>query len=294
MKYLLLFFIVISLTPLTQADNFSQLWYDGTAEISTYRLKEMRYGQERVGTRVMVFVTEPMRLTTHIKPDVSLPQEQKISVIKLNDIRKFSTGIYDYSVMSSVFAAVEKKPAIELGATMKLSFTCQEWCGTVFEQVLRQDKKYQGYINSYFESEGKGKYQVSAEEVETEDNLWLLVRELQGPILKEGESQKIRLLPSMWLRRKWHQKAEIQIATLSKKKSSLMRTALGAKEVSLFTWEFPHRKTEVWVEKAYPHRILGWKEGKSSEGFILASSRETYWQQSANKFSYLRDKLELD
>ncbi|MBD3393705.1 MAG: hypothetical protein GF410_16955, partial [Chitinivibrionales bacterium] len=56
-----------------RADQFSDLWYDGNAELSTYEITEMRYGEPRKGSRVMVFVTEPMRLSTHIKPDVKLP-----------------------------------------------------------------------------------------------------------------------------------------------------------------------------------------------------------------------------
>ncbi|MBN1982369.1 MAG: hypothetical protein JW795_12625, partial [Chitinivibrionales bacterium] len=117
--------------------RFTKLWYDGNAEISTYELQESRYGELRRGIRTLVFVTEPMRLSTHIKPDAALPPAEMIRVIKMNDLRKFATGIYDYSVMTSVFTAVEEKIAYPMMGTMKVSFSSQEWCGQVFDRIVR-------------------------------------------------------------------------------------------------------------------------------------------------------------
>jgi len=74
----------------------------------------------------MVFVTEPMRLTSHIEPDTDLPPSQKIEVLKLNDLRKFPTGIYDYSVMTSVFASVEVRKTIPLFGAMKVALLCRD------------------------------------------------------------------------------------------------------------------------------------------------------------------------
>ena len=68
------------------ANNFNKLWYDGNAEISVYDLVETRYGEKRDGKRVMVFVTEPLRTKSLIKPDSKLRDKDKIEVIKLNDV----------------------------------------------------------------------------------------------------------------------------------------------------------------------------------------------------------------
>jgi len=136
-KYILLvIFIPLILVMAVQpaaSDPFMALWYDGNTEISVYNLSESRYGEMRKGKRIMVFVTEPMRLSSYIKPDEKLSGPQKIEVIKLNDIRLFNTGIYDYNVMTSVFSSVDDLKNIPLLSAMKVSFTSQEWCSNVFE-----------------------------------------------------------------------------------------------------------------------------------------------------------------
>ena len=75
--------------------------------ITTYKITEMRYNEPREGVRIMVVVTEPLSMMTFVKPDSDLPSDKKIEVLKLNDLRKFTTGIYEYSVMTSVFAYVD-------------------------------------------------------------------------------------------------------------------------------------------------------------------------------------------
>jgi hypothetical protein len=45
-------------------------------------------------------------------------------VLKLNAVRKFQTGIYDYSVLTSTFARTAAGFPVA-----KLSFSIQEWCG---------------------------------------------------------------------------------------------------------------------------------------------------------------------
>ena len=283
-----------TLTSPAASSSFDSLWYDGNAEISTYRTVEMRYGQPRNGTRTMVFVTEPMRLSTHIKPDQPIPDEKKIAVIKLNDVREFTTGIYDYNVMTSVFAAVEEKSGIPRGATMKQAFSSQEWCGVVFENIIRESDTYKRSLYSYFESEGTKHESIPHHgKVETEDNLWLMIRELQGPILRSGESRTLTLLPSLWLRRKTHENVTTKKATLTKGEPERIQTKLGSFRSVPFEWTAEQGATKVWVEAAYPHRILKWNERDGSAGEIMASRREPYWKLNKNRHTAYRAELEL-
>jgi hypothetical protein len=286
---------ILFMAALLHADSaaFGKLWYDGNAEIATYALQESRYGELREGTRVMVFVTEPMRLATHIKPDTKLPEDKMVRVIKLNDLRKFTTGIYEYSVMTSVFAAVEKKLGFENMATMKISYSSQEWCGQVFERLVRTAQKYEGMLYSYFESEGEESYGFDASGVETEDNLWIRVRELNGELLKEGESRKLRLIPSRWIIRKSHVPTVIVDATLSKGKPELRQSALGKIPTIPFSWKIGEGTTVVYVEQKYPHRIVEFKERDGSSGKLIAAQRQPYWQQNANRFAEKRIPLGL-
>ena len=95
-----------SSTPLTK--EFNEYWYSGKAELSSYELEQSRYGEIRKGEVVLVFVTEPFSIKKQVKLDA--PQKagkDNISVMKLNQVRKFTTGIYDYSIVSSTFTPVD-------------------------------------------------------------------------------------------------------------------------------------------------------------------------------------------
>jgi hypothetical protein len=296
MKVTFIQIILIFTVTLYASDQqkFKNLWYDGNAEIATYSLNESRYGELRKGTRVLVFVTEPMRLATHIKPDVKLPEDKVIRVIKLNDLRKFTTGIYDYSVMTSVFTAVEKKQAFDNMATMKVSFSSQEWCGQVFDRIIRTPDTYNGTLYSYFESEGESAYQHPSANIETEDNLWIRIRELNEPMLKEGESKTIRVLPSRWIIRKSHVPSEIVSAVITKGKPEIRETVLGKINVIKFKWTINTASTTVFVEHKYPHRIVEFQERDGSSGMLMVSKREPYWKQNSNKFLNMRKVFGLD
>jgi hypothetical protein len=276
-----------------RANQFDSLWYDGNAEISTYSLLESRYGEIRTGKRIMVFVTEPMRLSSHVKPDDKLPDNEQIKVIKLNDLRKFTTGIYDYSVMTSVFAAVEKKQSFDLNATMKVAFSSQEWCGLVYDRYVRTPDKYEGVRYSYFDREGETTYSFPAASLESEENLWLRIRELNGAYLKEGESKTLHLIPARWIIRKTHVPTKTVEVVISKGKPEVRETALGKREVVEFKWTIDTASTVVYVESHYPHRIVEFRERDGSSGKLIASKREPYWEQNRTKFDYLRKELGL-
>ncbi len=296
MKSVLFFVIVMVVFMCAGSDQkkFNSLWYDGNAEISTYSLEQFQYGETRQGTRVMVFVTEPMRLENNIKPDVRLADELMVRVIKLNDHRHFVTGIYDYTVMTSVFTSVENKKPYGNMATMKVAFSSQEWCGMVFERIIRKPGRYEGSLYSYFETPGEQSYHFSADKLQTEDNLWIRVRELNGPFLKEGESKEITLLPSRWILRKTHQKDGAVEAVVSKGQSQKRSTSLGEIDVMPFSWTIDTAVTTVWVEKAYPRRIVEFCERDGSSGKLIVSRREPYWKQSSNEFLHLRQELGLE
>jgi hypothetical protein len=291
--------LIILLVVITSlyADNaqFKTTWYDGNAEISTYSMKEMRYGELRPGKRVMVFVTEPMRIATHIKPDTRLPDSAVVNDLKLNDLQQFNTGVYQYNVMTSVYSAVEDHPPIAPGMTLKVAFSAQEWCGTVFERLIRTEDHLQGALFSYFESEGEGTYSfLHNDTVETEGNLWILVRELTGPLMPDTYIKNMPVIPSMWERRKSHTPVTLVTCTLQKQPAPDLKTDIGNFPVSRFSWTVNSRETTVLVEKAWPHHILSWHGSDGSSGTISATKRIQYWSRHANKDEYLRRELMLE
>src|SRR3990172_4790915 len=73
-------------------------------------------------------------------------------VLKLNAIRDFQTGIYDYNVMTSAFLRVERGWPV-----VKISFSAQDWCGQVYHQLLPRNGRVEGVFHSYFEGEADGR-----------------------------------------------------------------------------------------------------------------------------------------
>lgn len=276
------------------ANRFENHWYDGNAELATYRIEEMRYGEMRTGVRTMVFVTEPMRLSTYIKPDTKLSRDEQIDVVKLNDLLKFPTGVYDYSIMTSTFAAVEEKKGIPLMSAMKVAFSGQEWCGMVYERYIRERNAFTGELFSYFESEGERQFTLPLDNSpEPEENLWILIREMKGQFLKTGGSRRFALIPSVWHRRKSHTPVRVVDAVVRKSNPTEVTTTLGTFDAHEFTWSYEDGTTSVLVEEAWPHRILSWKERDGSTGYVMKIRREPYWRIHDNDDLHVRDSLAL-
>ena len=273
--------------------DFYQYWGDGKGEISSYKVVQSRYGEARPGYGVMIFVTEDLHRDSFIKvesPGV-LPAE-KVYALKLNNVLKFETGIYDYSVMNSVFSAVEgPNHPFEL---CKLSLSVQEWCGQVFEEVLLRGGRLQGVLNSYFEKEGRQQYELEAPaSFESEDHLLIRIRELKGPWMAEGEEQELVLLPSLWNLRIQHQGRATAPARLAKGKEGQVSVAGQSLAAIPWTWELAGAKKTVWVEKVYPHRILSWEDSQGGQGELLVTVREPYWQLNHNADAGWRQKLQI-
>src|SRR5437868_1990091 len=94
--------------PYSLSEEFKSYWYSGKAEISSYKLKQARYGEIHDGSAVMVFVTEDFSKSKQVKLDhPENAGDDKLPVMKLNLVKKFVTGIYPYSMMMSAFSPVD-------------------------------------------------------------------------------------------------------------------------------------------------------------------------------------------
>ena len=108
----LVFLFVFSVSPCLRGlsaapPDFWPHWSDNKAEMNGYRLVQPRYGAKRAGTAVLIYVTEDFSDSLRVKADPGQhPASDVYPVMKLNDVRHFQTGIYDYNVMTSTFARV--------------------------------------------------------------------------------------------------------------------------------------------------------------------------------------------
>ena len=158
---------------LPEDKDFNSYWYNYGAEISRFELEQGRYGEIRPGHVVLIFVTEPFLPDIQVKSDFKASREKSIPILKLNLIKRFNTGIYDYSIMKSVFTPIpsEQHP---FSKTLKVSTTRQDWCGHVYLQYNLEEDHYKVKQYSYFEKEVDKAVNIPS--VHLEDDIWTRMR----------------------------------------------------------------------------------------------------------------------
>jgi hypothetical protein len=262
-----------------QADEFWQAWGDGKAELDGYALVQPRYGHNRDGTAVLIFVTEDFSDSLRVKADPGKhPASDVYPVLKLNFVRDFQTGIYDYNVLTSTFVRTEAGAAFPM---VKVSFSSQEWCGHVYQQLLARDGRLVGESHSYFDGEADRPLALpSPAGGIVEEQVPILVRELRGRWLGPSEARTVPYLPSALRARLDHKPQAWTEATVRRAAApSEVDSALGRVRASTFVVEEQGGDTVTWtVEEAPPHRILGWRSTSGESGRLLGSARLPYWQ----------------
>jgi hypothetical protein len=268
--------------------SFWDHWADGKAEISAYRLTTSRYGELREGTVALIYVKEPMDRRTWIKDDTAkTPASERVKVLKLNELIKFQTGIYPYAVMTSVFAPVDGMGR-ERFAPAKISVSAQEWCGHVYQQVHPKGDHLWSAGHSYFSSEGDKGERVSVPPWTLyEDALLVQLRELDGPFA-DGKDWSGSLVHTLWHYRKSHRPIAPVEATIKRDES-----VLAGKAVTRFTLKTDMSTRTFYLEKSYPHRVLGWDANDGETARLKGSERLTYWQLNRNSDEQILSRLGL-
>ncbi|MFS4416862.1 septum formation inhibitor Maf [Maribacter sp. 2307ULW6-5] len=258
-------------------------WYAGKAEISSYRLQQVRYGEKREGQAVLVYVTEPFLPKVQVKADRAHPDN--IPVLKLNATKNYLTGIYPYSIMSSTFF-----PVYQEGHAVKVTFSAQEWCGQTFMQLNNRDG-FHIVSHSYFE--GEADQDITLEEAVLENELWTQLR-LDPDALPTGNFLAI---PSFEYLRLEHKEIKAYEATAK------LENADGKRNYSI---DYPElgRGLTLFFEDEAPYQITGWEErstrGQGENARTLTSTAQLintlntpYWEQNGNEHAHLRDSLGL-
>jgi len=268
------------LAALPSPIGFQDYWYQGKAEISTYDVVQERYGETRSAEQVSVYVTEDFSKKKQVKlDDATSAGDDRVPVLKLNTLRRFRTGIYDYSIMSSAFSPVDGSPAL------KTTCSVQDWCGQVFFQTNLGKSGIRARSFSYFEAEGDEDVWLPLALLE--DELWTKIR--LGP--SKIPTGKVDLLPAATYVRLRHKSFEPAPAFISIEQS-------GAESTLKITYVGGSRSLFIRFETASPYRILGWEEYRdkdilSSKGTLKASRMSAYWAEHNNSHLPLRDSLRL-
>lgn len=267
---------------------FISTWMDGTAEISTYRARVARYGELRDATVVFIYVTEPFDRVRKLKDDAA-SGSARVDVLKLNATMTFVTGVYPYSVMTSVFAPVATWAGSPRFTPIKVSLSAQEWCGHVFHAIWPGRAAFHAQLASYFATDGE-RVDVVATPPGTlyEDGLLIQLRELDGPFADGGHWHGA-LVPSLWRSRTAHR-------ALAPGPASIERSAAhrAGRAVTRFRIRAGAVDRSVDVEAAWPHRVLGWTDSTGESGDLVSTERLTYWELHRVEDQGLRTRLGLD
>ena len=274
----------------TPPQNFRDYWYNGQAEISRYTLDQVQYGAQNPGEAILIFVTEDFRTDTQVKLE-SDAKDKATSVLKLNSIRRFVTGIYDYALFSSVFTPINTK---QYEHSLKVTMSSQDWCGQVYNQLNLSGNKYVVMVRSYFEKNATEDFKVDAAWLE--DEIWTRLR-MNPDGLPKGETS---VIPAAYAARLAGQKLEPQKAVGAF--TAYAGTEFKGKSLRQYALNYPEAKRELRIvfEKAFPHTIAGWEETYPSRGKVLTPRavkteqiRSDYWSHNAPGDTTLRNQLRV-
>ena len=270
---------VLSTVNRQLSQEFKDYWYAGVAEISSYELDQDRYGENRKGEAVFIYVTEPFDPIDQVKADQTQPSNQ--SVLKLNATRDFITGVYPYSLISSTFLPLDTE-----GNALKVATSIQEWCGHTYMQFNRRADQYDVQLFNYFQSEKNKEFKIADA---------LLENQLPSQLRFDPEAMpvgKIEMIPSTEYLRLNHIETKV-----------LPATAHLTKTDSTYVYKLNYesgRTMEYITAHEFPYIIQSWKEEFPSRGGISRTSatlkktlRTPYWNKSSSKYETLRDSLQL-
>lgn len=263
-----------------QKKDFNAYWYEGKAEITSYKLTQTRYGELHKGTAVNIFVTEDFLPEKQVKADYK--NEKNVPILKLNSTKKFTTGIYPYSLMTSTFTPIDLNKE-----TIKVSFSGQEWCGNTFVQ-LNNRKKYEIQFFSYFESDADK--DIFLEKSKLENEIWNELR-INPNKIKTGNYKIVPALDFLALKHK-EIKAYDAIVKLSKDDNLI-----------LCFIEYPslERSLTIKLDNKFPYTIESWEETIIERGKKLTTTaskiktiKSAYWRKNSISDTQERKLLGLD
>ncbi len=274
-------------------DAFNQYWYAGKAELTRYALEQARYAEIHHGDAVLIFVTEDFLTDKQVKYEFG-DRRNATSVLKLNFTKKFNTGLYPYSLMTSVFT-----PADGVSPTLKVTSSAQEWCGHTFMQLNQRGNEVDVQLRSYFQNEGDQNFQLGS--VLLEDEVWTKIR-LAPQSLPTGD---IQIIPGLFFSRLRHEPLKVEKATATLTSSN--DASLSSDELQLYTIDYKdiEKKLAIKFEKSFPHRIIAWEEttvsGFGPEARLLTTKTvkthsilSDYWRRHKVADAALRQELGLE
>ena len=268
----------------TLGTDFNSYWFTGKAELNSYQYEINRYDEARKGQMVFVFVTEDLSKSKQVKLDA--PEKagnDRVPVLKLNTIQRFQTGIYDYSMMSSIFTPIDIK---KMPQSLKSTTTVQDWCGHVFTQLNHVEKGgYDVHQYSYFETEGDKSF--FTEGVLLEDDVFTRLR-----IDPASLPSTVKMIPNLTFSRIRHKPVAAFTANITFK-----TVKEDSNRICSIHYPDLKRRLDVVYEPHFPYKIRGFSEYDNekcmSRATLIKTMLSDYWAKHDNKSAYLHEALGL-
>ena len=270
--------------------NFGDYWYRGLAEITSYTLQQSRYGEVHNGEAVLIFVTEDFSGQKQVKlDDPEKAGKDAIKVLKMNALRKFNTGVYPYTVMTSTFSPLDQE---RYPRSLKITTSVQEWCGHAFVQMNYLDDQYRVQQYSYFETEGDRISYINS--AISEDEIWATIR-LNPDDLPTGE---ITIIPGTLYQRFAH------IPWKSVQATALLMPVLMRDDLMEYKLVYHpglNRILSIQFKRKFPYEIESWKEIEIDDndkelttvGTLNKRIMLDYWTKNSRLDIKLRNELGL-
>jgi hypothetical protein len=244
------------------------LWDDGRAEIDAYEATVRRYGILRPLTAYLIVVKEDFSRTQLVKADPGHDPADLLTVLKLNHVINYQTGIYTYHQMMSCFFDRTTM------ALVKLSFTSNEWCGNSYKEYRRRDGRGSLAVHTYWDNQGEATYDIPVgPDVVFQDALPLWIRSLpQGA----GATRALRLLPTQIESK--GSRPEAMSATLRAAREEPVEVPAGTYRA--LRWELAAedgRKEVYWTARDDPHVLLAWDRSDGGAYRLKWTQRLAYW-----------------
>ncbi|TVZ27767.1 hypothetical protein JM83_2829 [Gillisia sp. Hel_I_86] len=262
------------------SEKFKSYWFNGEAEITSYKLDQSRYGEPREGTAVLMYVTEEFLPEAQVKANTK--SDKTIPVLKLNATKNFNTGIYPYSIMQSTFYPLEGR-----SHALKVSASIQEWCGHVYIQLNNRDN-FKIDSHSYFEGEADKESELSKTYLENE--VWTQLR-INPDLLPTGD---IHMVPSFETLRLAHKETKAYDAMAEFYQD-------GEWSVYKISYQELKRDLKIYYSNIAPFKIEKWQEDSEVDGKLYTTTatkmkeiKSDYWTKKSNKDLHLREQLNLN
>ncbi|HJL05915.1 MAG TPA: hypothetical protein RMH85_11295 [Polyangiaceae bacterium LLY-WYZ-15_(1-7)] len=259
--------------------EFGSYWHQGLAELTRYELRQARYGDVHEGEAVLIFVTEPFLPDAQVKHEHG--DHESVPVLKLNAWRRFFTGIYPYTILTSSFQPEEGPRALKVASSVT------EWCGVAYAQLNRREDAVEAVVHSYFQDEGDQALRLEEAGVAFEDALWQRLRRDPGAI----ETGERRMVPAMHSLRMTHRPLQAYDAEVRVEEGEEEGT-----EVLAVTYPALGRMLRVTFREAFPHVIEGWTEREGPDAPVTRATRShavltDYWAHNGAEDGAYRHAL---